>query len=151
MRRILDYIAKYDESLTIEQLKKAIINEQESAKEKELDEIKLVKEKFENTYLKEIYNCDLFGKTLKIYSFKGLVRHEKNTDWEFIYYFKSNKISFREGGISYTEFRPDRSGNGFTIEELNTMQIITEKEFNDYQLKYAEIFNKINTVIDYVY
>lgn len=54
MSRILDYIAKYDETLTIAQLKKAIELEQIEAKQKETEEINIVKEDFSNTYLKVI-------------------------------------------------------------------------------------------------
>jgi hypothetical protein len=53
MSRILDYIAKYDENLTIAQLKQAIELERATEKEKEKEEIARVKKTFYNIYLKQ--------------------------------------------------------------------------------------------------
>ena len=44
MSRILDYIAKYDETLTIAQLKNAIEKEEILAKQKETEEINFVRD-----------------------------------------------------------------------------------------------------------
>lgn len=94
MSRILDYIAKYDETLTIAQLRNAIKEERKSHKTKETEEINSVKDDFSNTYLKVIDEHTLFGKTLNIYSLKNYIRSERTTDWDLIYYFEGSKISF---------------------------------------------------------
>ena len=48
MSRILEYISKYDETLTVAELKKAIELEQISAKQKELEEKDDIIEELQN-------------------------------------------------------------------------------------------------------
>ena len=101
MSRILKYISKYDETLTIAQLKKAIELEQISAKQKETEKINTIKNDFSNTYLKELDEHSLFGKTLNIYCLKDYVRSERTTDWNLVYYFEGAKISFSKRIFHY--------------------------------------------------
>jgi len=147
MSRILNYIAKYDESLTIAQLKEAIELEQKSAKQKETEEINTIKNDFSNTYLKEIEECSLFGKTLNIYYLKDYVRSERTTDWNLIYYFSGTKLSFSKGRINKRDFNPERCGESFSEKELRQMIVITEEEFNKYNWHYDEISKKLNDLI----
>ena len=147
MSIILDYIAKYDESLTIAQLKEAIELEQISAKQKETEEINNVKEDFTDAYLKEVNEHDLFGKTLNIYKLKNYVRCERTTDWSLIYYFEGSKISFSKRDMSSRDFKPDRCGDSFEEGGLRQMKVITKEEYNKYNWHYDEISKKLNSLI----
>ena len=53
MNRKLDFLAKYDENLTIAQLKQAVVEEERKSAEKEQEEIQEIKKEFENTELGE--------------------------------------------------------------------------------------------------
>ena len=147
MRRILDYIAKYDETLTIAQLRNAIKEEENRTKQKETEEINSVIEDFSNTYLKVIDEHTLFGKTLNIYSLKNYIRSERTTDWDLIYYFESSKIAFSKRGISKRDFNPERCVDSFDEKELRKMTIITKEEYDKYKWHYNEISKKLTDLI----
>ena len=147
MSRILDYIAKYDETLTIAQLKKAIELEQIEAKQKETEEINIVKEDFSNTYLKVIDENNIFGKTLNIYNLKNYVRSERDTDWNLNYYFEGSKLDFSERNLGRRDFNPKRCGDSFGGKELRQMTVITKEEYDKYNWHYNEISKKLDDLI----
>ena len=74
MNRKLTFLAKYDENLTIAQLKQAVVEEERKSAEKEQEEIQEVKDEFENTYVKYIDEDGLFGETLNVIHFKDFDR-----------------------------------------------------------------------------
>lgn len=147
MSRILNYIAKYDENLTITQLREAIKQEEISAKQKETEEIDKVKKDFSNTYLKKLDEHPLFGKTLNIYHLKNYVRSERTTDWSLIYYFEGSKTSFSERDIHRGDFNPDICGNSFSAEELRGMTKISSYEYKKYKAKYSELTNELKNLM----
>lgn len=147
MSRILDYIAKYDETLTIAQLKNAIEKEEILAKQKETEEINSVIEDFSNTYLKIIDEDNIFGKTLHIYNLKNYVRSERTTDWDLIYYFEGSKIDFSKRDLGTRDFNPKRCGDSFGEKELRQMTIITKEEYDKYKWHYNEISKKLTDLI----
>ena len=147
MSRILDYISKYDENLTIAQLKNAIEKEEILAKQKETEEINSVIEDFSNTYLKIIDEDNIFGKTLNIYNLKNYIRSERTADWDLIYYFEGSKIAFSKRGISKRDFNPERCVDSFDEKELRKMTIISKKEYNMYNWHYGEISKKLTYLI----
>jgi hypothetical protein len=147
MSRILDYIEKYDENLTIAQLKKAIELEKISEKEVELEEINRVRSSFKDVYLKEIDEDSVFGRTLNIYHLKNYVRSERTEDWSLIYYFEGNRISFSKKDLNRKNFNPDRCGDSFDEKELTNMKIISEQEYLKYNLEYEQIVNKLEDLI----
>lgn len=143
MSRILEYIAKYDERLTIAKLKEIIAQENELEKQKELVEIEAIRKEFENTYLKYVDKDGLFGEEFHIIKLKNLVRQERTTDWNFIYYFKGEDITFGNW-LSCKIFDTDRCGNSFSGEELKNMTKITKEEYNKYKNK----FKRLRTVTE---
>ena len=147
MSRILDYIAKYDENLTIAQLKKAIELEQVTAKEKETEEVNRIKNDFTDVYLKEIDEAALFGKTLDIYHLKNYVRNERTTDWTLIYYFEGSRISFSKRDVGKIDFNPDSCGDSFSEKDLREMKVINKEEYNKYNWEYEQITNKLESLI----
>ena len=147
MSKILDYISKYSENLTIAQLKEAIELEQISAKQKEIEEINTIKQDFSNIYLKELDTTDIFGKTLNIYYLKDYVRSERTTDWNLVYNFEGSKISFSERFINKRDFNPKDCNNSFSEEDLRGMTVITLEEYNQYNWQYNEISKKLNDLI----
>ena len=147
MSRILDYIAKYDENLTVAQLREAVELEQKSAKQKETEEINTIKNDFSNTYLKELDEHSLFGKTLNIYCLKDYVRSERTTDWNLVYYFEGTKISFSKRDIHKGDFNPNSCSNSFSEEDLRNMDVITLEEYNAYNNHYSYISSKLNDLI----
>lgn len=147
MSRILDYIAKYDEKLTIADLKKAIEQDEISQKEKETEEINLVKNEFENTYLKIIDETRIFGRTLQVYNLGNFVRTDRNTDWELLYSFEGKKICFSERDIWDTVFNTDRVDNRFSAKQLRKMIKISKEEFEMYNSKYNSIKEDLKNLI----
>jgi len=148
MSRILDYIAKYDENLTIAQLKKAIEADKAIEKEKEKEEIDRVKKTFYNIYLKETEDCRLFGKTLNVYHIVEIVDSGRCEDWSLFYHVAGTKISFSKNDIRHRRFNPERVDDTFSEKDLISMTQITKEEFNSYEKQYIEISTILNSLIE---
>ena len=147
MSRILDYIAKYDENLTISQLKTAIKQEQFLAEEKETEEENRIKANFENKYLKVLDKESLFGTSLNVYHFNKLVRKDRCTDWSLTYYFSGEQLNFTARDIFHKEFNPDKCGNSFSEQDLKEMTVITEAEYFEFKSKYESITEVLEKLI----
>ena len=147
MSRILEYISKYDETLTIAQLKEAIELEQISAKQKETEEIGTVKKDFKDIYLKRIYDCDLFGETLQLFHILEITDTHKTTDYKTVYEYKGSKLSFERNGIAYQTIYGDDVYYSFSEEDLRQMTVITKEEYNKYNWHYNEISKKLDDLI----
>ena len=147
MNRILNLIAKYDESLTIAQLKKAIESDKRIADQKEIDDLNQIKEEFANTYLKVIDEESMFGKTLNVYHIQKIVRTERCTDWSLYYHVKGTKISFSERDAYCRTLNPKKDNFGFSEQELKEMTKITEQEYDEYMHQYCRIKTMLTEII----
>jgi hypothetical protein len=147
MKRYID-LSKYDEKLTIAQVKEAIEADEISAKKKETEEIEKVKSVYQNTYLKYIEEDGIFGKTLNVIQLKEFVRTERTTDWELIYYFEGREISFSENNLFYKVFDTNRCSNSFSAKELKKTEIITEEDYLNYENKYKKIKTELENLIE---
>jgi hypothetical protein len=147
MKKYID-LSQYNEKLTIAELKKAIEQEEEVNKLKENKEINLIKEKYQNTYLKYIEEDGIFGKTLNVIQLKEFVRTERTTDWELIYYFEGREISFSENNLFYKVFDTNRCSNSFSAKELKKTEIITEEDYLNYENKYKKIKTELENLIE---
>lgn len=147
MSRILDYIAKYDENLTIAQFKKAIEADKRIADQKEIDDLNQIKQEFANTYLKIIDSESMFGKTLNIYHIEKIVRTERCSDWSLYYYVKGNKLSFSERDTYCRTLNPKKDRFGFSEEELRDMTKITEQEYDEYMHQYSRIKTMLTEIV----
>ena len=148
MSRVLDYISKYDENLTIAQLKKAIEADKAIEKEKEKEEIDRVKKTFYNIYLKETEDCRLFGKTLNVYHITEVVNSGRCEDWSLFYHVAGTKITFSKNDIRHRRFNPERVDDTFSEKDLISMTQITKEEFNSYEKQYIEISTILNSLIE---
>lgn len=146
--RELKFLAKYDDNLTIAQLRQSLEKEEQILAEKELKEEQNIKAKFENKYFKYLDEHSLFGVELEIYKFENLVRKERNTDWEFIYYFNGSKISFSEREAYMRDFDPDRCVDSISAKDLEEMTEITEEQYNQYLEKYNKISNELKEIVN---
>ena len=147
MSRILDYIAKYDENLTIAQLKKAIESDKRIADQKEIDDFNEIKQEFANTYLKFLDEEYVLGKTLKIYHIKEIVRTERCTDWSLVYYARGSKTSFSEREAYSRVFKPNTTHDSFSEEELREMTKITKQEYDEYMHQYSTIKTMLTEIV----
>ena len=147
MSRLLKMLEQFDDNVTVGQAVSKLKQEELLAKQKETEEINKVKEDFSNTYLKELDEHPLFGRTLNIYHLKDYVRSERTTDWSLIYYFEGSKTSFSERDIHRVDFNPDRCGNSFSVEELREMKVISREEYNAYNNHYSYIKTKLTDLI----
>jgi hypothetical protein len=147
MSRILNFLAKYDDTLTIHQLKEAIKAGEISAEKIETEKINKIKQEFQNTYLKVIDEDCLFGMSLHVYEIKELIRTERDTEWDIIYYFSGNKITFNEKNIFYNVFNPERCGDSLNESELRNMVVITKEEYNKYKNKHISISQELYNLI----
>lgn len=144
MNRKLDFLSKYDENLTIAQLKQVVIEEEKKLAEKEQQEIQEVKDRFQKRYFRYLDEDSIFGGTeLNIFKFKTLKSFEKSVDWEFIYYFNGNKISFSDREL----YLIDASHLPFTAEKLRKMTEITKEEYNQYLWNYNKIITELKNIV----
>ena len=140
----LDFLSKYDENLTIAQLKQAVIEEDRKSAEKEQQEIQEVKDGFQKRYFKYLDEDSIFGgRELNIFEFKTLKSFEKSVDWEFIYYFNGNKISFSDREL----YLINASHLPFTAEKLRKMTEITKEEYNQYLWNYNRITTELKNIV----
>ena len=147
MSRILEYLEKYDESLTVAQLKEAIQIAKAVEDQKEIDDLNQIKQEFANTYLKFLDKEHVFGKTLNIYHIKEIVRTERCADWSLVYYAKGSKISFSEREAYSRAFKPNTTHDSFSEEELRAMTKITEQEYNEYVHQYSRIKTMLSEIV----
>lgn len=144
MNRKLDFLSKYDENLTIAQLKQAVVEEERKSAEKEQQEIQEVKDGFQKRYFKYLDEDSIFGgRELNIFKFKTLKSFEKSMDWEFIYYFNGNKISFSDREL----YLIDASHLPFTAEKLRKMTEITKEEYNQYLWNCNRITTELKNIM----
>lgn len=148
MSRLLKMLEQFDDNVTVGQAISKLKQDEISAKQKETEEIDKVKKDFSNTYLKELDEQSLFGKTLNIYHLKNYVRSERTTDWSLVYYFEGSKTSFSEREIHRVDFNPDRCANSFSVEELREMTKISSYEYKKYKAKYSELTNELKNLIE---
>ena len=141
--RILEQLSKYNENLTLFQVKTIILEEKQNEKQKEENEFQEIKNKFNNTYIKRINNDRIFGKTIEIYQIEEITGRERTTDWIFIYSFKGNLISFSKKYINY-----DENFWSFSKKELEQAEIINESQYNLYLNQYQEVENKFQNILD---
>ena len=147
MSRILEIIAKYDQNLTIAQLREAIENDRRIAEQKEVDDFNQIKKEFANTYLKVIDKERLFGKTLNVYHIKEVTRTERCTDWSLVYYVKGSKLSFSERDIFYRTFKPNTTYDSFSKDDLKEMTKITKEEYDEYMKQYSVITAMLTEIV----
>lgn len=145
MSRILDYIAKYDENLTIAQLKEAIKQDEISAKEKETAEIDKVKEDFKDVYLKRMYDCDLFGETLQVFHMLEITGCAKSYDCKSFYFATGSRIAFSQQDINFRKLQ-ENTTDTFSEEELRAMIKISIYDYKKYKAKYNEISNELKNL-----
>ena len=148
MRGILDYLEKYNDNITIAQLKQAIEVAKTVEKEKEKEEIARVKKNFYNTYLMEIEDCKLFGKTLNVYHIIEIIDSGRCEDWSLFYHVAGTKISFSKSDIRHRRFDQERVDDTFSEKDLTSMNRITKEEFNSYEKQYIEISTILNSLIE---
>ena len=147
MSRILEYLEKYDENLTIAKLKEAIQVAKAVEDQKKKDDLNQLKQEFANTYLKIIDEEHMFGKTLNVYHIKDITRTERCTDWSLVYYAKGSKLSFSERDIFYRTFKPNTTYDSFSKDDLKEMTKITKEEYDEYMKQYSVITAMLTEIV----
>lgn len=148
MNRKLDFLAKYDENLTIAQLRQSAIEEEKKLAEKEQKEIQEIKNEFENTYAKYTVDECIFGKILKVISFKNFDRRDLTTEYVPTYTFEAEVLCFTERDVYRKEIRAGWCDGSFTKEELKYMTKITKKDYQDYLNKYNKLKKELKNIIN---
>ena len=139
MSRLLNKLKEYDESYTVADLIKELEKDENSAKEKEAQEIEKVKYEFENTYLKYLDKKSLYGTELIVLELKNFVRKERTTDWNFTYYFEGSEMSFSKRSFYCNTFNPKNCYSSFSAEKLRGMEKITKEEYEKYRTAYLNL------------
>lgn len=147
MSRLLKMLEQFDDNVTVGQVISKLREDEISAKQKETEEIDKVKKDFKDVYLKRVYDCDLFGETLKVYHIEEIIGHTMYEDYTLGYFVSGSKISFSLRDINFRKFKENTSDT-FSEEELRGMTKITEKDFEDYIFKYKEIKSKLAKIIE---
>lgn len=145
--RIIEQLSKYNDNLTLSQVKSLILEEHQKEKQREERGFQEIKNKFNNTYIKRI-NDGLLGKTIEIFQIKEIIRRERTTDWDWSYYFKGNKIVFSKRDINYININGNLTHWTFSKEELDNAEIISESQYISYLKQYKEIEEKLKNLIN---
>ena len=148
MSRKLDFLAKYDENLTIAQLKQAVIEEDKKSAEKEQEEIQEIKKEFENTYVKYIDEDGLFGEALNVIHFKDFDRKDLDESYTSIYTIEAEVLCFSKRDFYKKKIRKGWCDGSFSAEELRKMTKITKEEYQEYLNKYNNLTKELKTIIN---
>ena len=148
MNRKLDFLAKYDENLTIAQLKQAVIEEDKKSAEKEQQEIQEIKKEFENTYVKYIDEDGLFGETLNVIQFKDFDRKDLDESYTSVYTIEAEVLCFSKRDFYKKKIRKGWCDGSFSAEELRKMTKITKEEYQEYLNKYNNLTKELKTIIN---
>ena len=147
MNRKLDFLAKYDENLTIAQLKQVVMEEDKKLAEKEQNEIQEVKKEFENTYVKYIDKDGLFGETLNVIHFKYFDRKDLDESYTSIYTIEVEVLCFSKRDFYKKKIRKGWCDGSFSVEELRKMTKITKEEYEEYLNKYNNLTTELKSII----
>lgn len=147
MSRLLKLLEQFDDNVAVGQVISKLKQDEISAQQKETEEIDKVKKDFKNVYLKRIYDCDLFGETLQVFHILEITETRKTIDYETVYNYKGNKLSFEANGINFQTIDGDDVYHSFYEEELRKMTVIGREEYNVYNNHYSYIKTKLIDLI----
>lgn len=141
--RLLENLKKYDDNLTVAELRETILKDAElkSAKDEEL--YNKVKIEFAGTYLKRIIDAPFFGETLEVYYIEKIIDKAITEDYKFIFEPKGTKISFSKSGINIRDLKNDR----FSYKTLKEMKKICYLEWNEHASHYNSISGKLKKIV----
>lgn len=148
MSRLIQHLEKYDKDLTVQELIEKLKSEQDQIKQEEQTRFDSYRTKYKESYLKEIDEDSIFGKTLNVYYIMRLEGAGKNTDWETFYHISGNKLSFSPKDINFRGLNPQRVQDTFTEKQLDSMQIITKDEYEQHESKYYQITKELKNIIE---
>jgi hypothetical protein len=148
MSRLIQHLEKYDKDLTVQELIEKLESEQDQIKQEEQARFDSYRTKYKESYLKEIDEDSIFGKTLNVYYIMRLEGTGKNTDWETFYHISGNKLSFSPKDINFRGLNPQRVQDTFTEKQLDSMLVITKEEYKNYESKYYKITNELKNLIE---
>lgn len=147
MSRLIKHLEKYDKELTVKQLIEKLQSEESKVKQEQQNRINSYRTKYRESYLKEIDEDCIFGKTLNVYYIMRLEGTGKTEDFETIYYVSGNKLSFSPKDINFRGLDPQRVRDTFTEKQLDSMQVITKEEYKNYESKYYQITKELKNII----
>lgn len=148
MSRILKKLKEYDDSFTLGQLISKLEQEEISAKQIETEKINKVKEDFKDVYLKRIYDCNLFGKTLEIYHIEEITDSTMCTDYSLSYFVSGTKIAFSSQDINFRKLKENNTLDTISEKDLREMKIISRDEYYYYKTSYNEIRRQLDNLIE---
>lgn len=136
-----------DENLTIKEVRKQINEANELKESLNLQEYENTKSVFKNTYLKFIYECRFFGKSLNVIHIDEIINKGQTTDYDNIYFVSGSKLAFSNRDIGFRNFKTNDVSDSFTLKELQEMTKITKQEYNEYFDIYSKIKNELFNLI----
>lgn len=146
--RLLQFLEKQDQDLKIKELIQIIESEQEKLHEKESNQIEEYRNKYKGCYLKEIDNDSIFGKTLNVYYIMRLEGTGKTESYETFYHISGNRLRISPGDINFRGLNPTSASDSFTEKQLDSMEIITREEYEEYVREYYDISKKLKSLIE---
>ncbi len=146
MRDIIRELNKYDDSLTVKELKIKIKNDSDLLKKNKKIHFKNIQNEFKNVYLKR-HTENLFGAALELIYIQEITSYEYSDEYKLIYTFKGDKISFSSRDIYFKNIYGDNSYEKLSERELPKLEKITIEEYNEYLTKYNTISIMLNDLI----
>ena len=141
--RILNYLAQQNQKLTVAELIEDIKINQKIVNKTMQSQIEECCKKYAGTYLKI---ADV--KSLAIYHIDELKPAGKNIDYQQLYTIKGKIIRFNYNNIHIENlmfFAPHETINESELEE---MEIIPEKKYQDYLNQYYEVKDILRNTVD---
>lgn len=148
MDRLLKLLEEHDKDLTIGELTSKLKTEQIKKEQNKLDTINLYRNKYKDVYLREVDEDSIFGRTVNVYYIMRLEGTGMTDMWETFYHVSGNKLSFSPRNINFRGIDPQRADHAFTGKELDSMCVITKKEYNAYLKKYNKIAEELKSIIE---
>lgn len=135
---------KYDENLTIGELKKQLIDSADKEKLKKDTEFQTVKDKYKNSYLKRKEENFFWGESLEVFYIGEIIERVFNEDYSPLYRPKGFIISFSKRNFNLREIGTDH----FSAKQLEEMTIIKEDEYRYYRDIYSELEMELSKLLE---
>lgn len=147
MGRFLKQLEKYDESLTLKELKETIYLENNIEKEKNIKLVQSIKNEYKDVYLKR-YTDTVYGNTLEIIHIEEIIDFHYTENYDKIFNFKGSKLSFSQRDVYFREIEGDEIYHNLSEEELKTIDKLSIEEYNNYFVQYNHIYNMLKNLMN---
>lgn len=147
MNRFIKTLKSYDPSLTVGELVSQLEFKSNAALRTEQNTIEEVKNEFKDTYLRQIDEDRIFGKSLYLYHIQEIPSTGRDTNYSILYNIKGTKLVFSGRDMYLVSVEPEDIDSSFSLDKLRLMKKITKEDYEFHLNHYTNITNTLKGLI----